>query len=232
MENKEQFEKNLQLARQARQEENDEKAKKYYELAYNDNPENVEVQFYCAYYNAKCATSEEASFSIIKLKNITQSTIPIIAQSTLIQLEKELFISQMLSALCDVLVYFYTSAMKLTDAKYLVASKNTIGLLYSFGDIVEKEFPNSENRNKTIASGWETALTAYAGIANSVWGDSVLSDLGKPEIYITKIKQYNPSYSEPEGLIKKHTKEYTGIGGLIMAIIDGLKEKFKKDKKE
>lgn len=229
MENQERFEKNLELARQAKEEQNSENAKMYYELAYNDNPENVEVQFYCAYYKAKDATSEEAISSIIQLNHTTQYAIPIIAQSTLIQLEKELFISQMLTALSEVLVHFYTSAIKLTDSKYLVASKNTIELLYSFSDAVEKEFPDSDNRNKIIASSLELALNAYAGIMNSAWGGSVLSDLGNPEIYVTKIKQYNPSYSEPEVLIKKQ-KEYTGISGLIMAIIDGLKEKFKKNK--
>ncbi len=68
----------LKLAKAAREEENTEDAKKYYEMAYTDMPDNPEAKWYYAYYSLMDCVNKEIADRYSKLCNSLIPTLKLV----------------------------------------------------------------------------------------------------------------------------------------------------------
>ena len=72
----------LKLARSAREEDNTEDAKKYYEMAYTDMPDNPEAKWYYAYYSLMDCVNKEIADRYSKLCNSLIPTLKLVKEIT------------------------------------------------------------------------------------------------------------------------------------------------------
>jgi len=68
----------MKLARSAREEDNTEDAKKYYEMAYTDMPDNPEAKWYYAYYSLMDCINKEIADRYSKLCNSLIPTLKLV----------------------------------------------------------------------------------------------------------------------------------------------------------
>ena len=78
----------LKLARQAREENNSEDAKKYYDMVRTDEPENVEAKFFYAYYSLYEGKNGEIPTRFVNLCKSVLSSVKMIAGSDTEKTEK------------------------------------------------------------------------------------------------------------------------------------------------
>ena len=78
----------LKLARQAREENNTEDAKKFYDMARTEDPENVEAKFFYAYYNLADAIVRDVPNKYVDYTKVAVSSVKRLKESTLSDKEK------------------------------------------------------------------------------------------------------------------------------------------------
>lgn len=188
----------LKAARAAREDKNSADAKRYYEMVKMEDPENAEARFFYAYYTIADGKKGEAYNSYMRFLAVVAPSIKTLASSDMEAVEKETLIKDMAmtarkvpmlmhNALCDI-------STTPTGRKHLeTANKESIGLLYSFGDEVEKAFADNETIIKLVSvEMWKDAIELQGK-----W-TAVPFDKSYPEKYTAKIKKYDPNYVPPK----------------------------------
>lgn len=83
----------LLLARRAREENNAEDAKKYYDIVRTDDPDNVEAKFFYSYYRMMGCKQGQAADEFITFCNSINSTVSMLIASDYTKVEKLEFIN-------------------------------------------------------------------------------------------------------------------------------------------
>jgi hypothetical protein len=76
------------LARQAREEDNAEDAKKFYDMVRTDDPENVEAKFFYAYFNLSDAVNKDVPNKFVDYAKTAVSCVKMLKESALSDKEK------------------------------------------------------------------------------------------------------------------------------------------------
>lgn len=76
------------MARQAREEDNAEDAKKFYDMVRTDDPENVEAKFFYAYFNLSDAVNKDVPNKFVDYAKTAVSCVKMLKESALSDKEK------------------------------------------------------------------------------------------------------------------------------------------------
>ena len=91
----------LLLARRAREEDNAEDAKKYYDMVRTEDPDNAEAKFYYSYYRMFSDTQGHAYSNYVDFCKGVKPTISMVIASDDTDSEKKAFLKTMLNCLED-----------------------------------------------------------------------------------------------------------------------------------
>ena len=185
----------LRLARQAREENNVEDAKKFYDLVRTENPDNAEAKFFYLIYRCWDGTKGEWKSNYNSFLNGAVSAVKGVARMEMPDAEKGKILSEMLSEA----IATYEGARKVeTDlgraggnSAVVHNDKPTILMLYQFGDAIEETMPTNTSAMDAACAAWKKAVALnqiyYAGIDKSL-----------PEKYEAKIQKLDSSYVKPK----------------------------------
>ena len=195
----------LKLARQAREEDNAEDAKIYYNKVREEDPENGEAKFFAAYYAMQDGTNGELPR---RFSNLCSSVVPAVRLIKNSQAEK----SEQLKATELIVNAFVPETW--AERKYMVSmnNKEKVGnshvmvfsndqikgvckagmeTLRDLGDeIVKLYFKDAEATRIAVIAWKEYVSTSQTWFYYAVKGDA--------ELYTAKIKEFDPSYVMPK----------------------------------
>lgn len=195
--------KNLTLARRAREEGNAEDARRFYDMVRTDDPENVEARFFYAYYRLWDGTKGEAYNDFIKFCNSTKSIVEAVAASDAEAEDKVKMLTDMQecikglpAAMSGIQVELWKVAPESEKTKYNRQKKDCenmgIQCIYHLGDAIEACFADNIEAQAVAVAAWKSGVAVqqrypYCGIDKSL-----------PEKYLPKIKKADPSYTLPK----------------------------------
>ena len=193
----------LTLARRAREEDNAEDARKYYDMVRTEDPDNVEARFFYAYYRLWDGTKGSSYTDFITFCKSTRSIVEAIANSDYSESDKERMLADMCAsikglpaAMSGIQIDLWKVAPDSEKQKYNAQKKNCekmgCELLYNFGDAIEVCFADKSNAYPIAVDAWKMAVAVqqqypYCGIDKSL-----------PEKYLPKIKKIDPDYTLPK----------------------------------
>lgn len=97
----------LKLARQAREENNTEDAKKFYDMARTEDPENVEAKFYYAYFNLNDAIVKEVPNKFIDYCKVALASVKMLKESEMDEKAKKELLADIASTHASEAVSMY-----------------------------------------------------------------------------------------------------------------------------
>ncbi len=195
----------LKLARQAREENNTEDAKTYYNKAREEDVENGEAKFFYAYYALYDGTNGELFTRFTNLCKAVLPSVKLVKESELSEEEKLKTIKDIVETFVpEVWVENRYMNKKNTehrvDNQYVIVFSQSVvtatcetGLstLKELGDGIDKLYPTDVNYKNIAVTAWKEYVTlAQKWYAYVPKGDA--------EIYAEKIKKYEPSYEMPK----------------------------------
>lgn len=200
VDNSQKIENYYQLARRAKASGNSKEAAKYYDLIRQENPSDWESSFFATYFAAMQTNIAGIANAAYSIANSAVSSIKLIVDN----IEDN---NAKVSACCDIADYVMNKAsvplMKATMEHYNKYSTATGALnekterakaialmLISLGDTIEAFFSDNFELCKNASSNaWSIAIIA----CNTA---SIIFPKDK-EVYINKIKKYQPDYQPP-----------------------------------
>jgi hypothetical protein len=197
MKNNEQIEKYLKLAKQAREENNCEDAKKYYDMIRTEDPNNPEAKCFYPVYRLWDGKKGEWYNNFCDLCNSVPNAVKSIAESDMIDEEKAVLLAAYFQELeelplkCNRVLNDLNSNGSYSSE---IRKSAQIGMkmLYGFGDLVEQYFSGNAEAMKSAVAAWK------AGVFRQQQWYGMGLDKTFPETYSTKIKKYDPSYEMPK----------------------------------
>ena len=189
----------LKLAREAREEGNTEDAKKYYDMARTDEPENGEAKYFYFYYSLYEGKNIEIASRFDKLCTILENSVKKVSESEDSRSEKIAIIN----AIVDSFVPETWSLNRymnhltvgnervLSNSEIVSVSKNGMQACYRLGDVIEKYFGGDEDAMKAAVKSWKEAISLQ-----QKW--YAYGDKTAPERYAAKVKEFDPSYEMPK----------------------------------
>ena len=165
MASNEQLEKYLELARRAREENNTEDAKKYYDMARTENPDNTEARFFYPYYRLWESTKGawytayidfcNSAINIIKsLGKDDEALVPVIFEA----------VKTLPASASKVQADLVNAAPNGGKAQYSNQWKHCqrigVEFLYKMGDALEKNFAGT-NAAKYAVEAWKQGVTYH-----------------------------------------------------------------------
>lgn len=197
--NNKQPNKYLKLARRAREENNAEDAKRFYDMVRTDDPDCAEARFFYAYYKLIDGKNREIYSQYCDLCNVVSPVLRAIAESGDDMPDKEALIKDIFAHMKDLPLLVNKALNNLNkNANSAYSSdisgccKASIKMFYNFGDTVEKHFSAYPSVMKIGADAW------IEGVASQQKWYGVGVDKSLPEIYTAKIKKYYPNYETPK----------------------------------
>lgn len=196
----EQTEKNkiLVLARRAREADDAENAKKYYEQLLLDNPNDWEAVFYAQYYTFFSSKVIHAHIQADLMRKAAKNSINVICDSSMLMdekvaavkvLEKDMFEfwQHVISSVSDMY-----DAMDLSDIKS--ARSDAFGILFDVSDILEQKLSSSKEINEICVKFWKEAVlntNLYDFYFASEYKEIAMQ-------HIPMIIKYDPTYIPPK----------------------------------
>lgn len=197
------IEKYLTLARRAREEDNTEDAKRYYDMVRTEDPDNTEGRFFYAYYRLWDGKKGEAYDKYVDFCKVVVPVVNTTAESDAPYDEKKAFLLDVLSSirglpasingvLKDLWQVASDSGKSEYNSKMKSCQKIGIEMLYGYGDAIEKHFSDQAAIMAIAADAWKKGVELnqqypYCGI------DKTLS-----EKYAAKIQKIDPTYTPPK----------------------------------
>lgn len=194
----------LKLARAAREEDNSEDAKKFYDMVRVDEPENGEAKFFYQYYSLYEGKNGEIANRFISLSKVLASSVQCIADSADSEDEKLAILKAIVEAYVPMTWSLNRYMNNLTvgsgENRQRVLSNEQIksacitGVIgvYTLGDTIEKIFGGVPAAMKLAATAWKEGVSLqqkwYAYDYN---GKSA-------EDYAAKIQKIEPEYEMPK----------------------------------
>lgn len=190
----------LKLARRAREENNTEDAKKYYDMVRTENPDNTEARFFYSYYRLWDGTKGEAYGKFIDFLNVVIPVVKSVAGSDASDEEKEKLVEDMYSSVQGLTMSVRSIQIDLFNAgkdqiynkQKNSCEKNGTEMLYKFGDALETNFAGNTKILAVAVNAWKKAVSQqqqfpYCGLDKTL-----------PEKYLPKIQKVDPSFTLPK----------------------------------
>lgn len=195
----EQLNKYLTLARRAREEDNTEDAKKFYDMVRIEDPENIEARFFYAYYKMWEGKKIEVYSNYLDLISTIKSVLKAIATAEISVKEKEDLLKTILNEYKDLPLTINRTLNELArtfpdsgyGTKIRQSGRESILLFYHIGDYIEKEFIGSNFKSIAVEA-WKL------GVARQQIWYGVGVDKSLPETYTAKIQKIDASYVMPK----------------------------------
>lgn len=195
----------LKLARTAREEDNTEDAKRYYDMVRADDPENGEAKFFFAFYSLYEGKNGEIPKRFSNLCGGLKSSIKLVKESDSDEAEKLSIISAILGAFVpetwasNRYMNNKNHETKVGDSYVTVFSNSQItsvckegmAALKDIGDYVASIYSSSPEGMKLAASAWKE----YVSLAQKWYA---YAPKGDAETYAAKIQAVDPSYELPK----------------------------------
>ena len=187
----------LKLARRAREEDNTEDAKRYYDLVRTENPDNNEGRFFFAYYKVWDGMKKDWPSNCMDVYRLIPPIIRDISQSDSTEEEKEELLLDIYKSVrilpteCNSVIKDLSSQ---DFSRITTYGKAGILMFYEFGDSLESycfNLSNSEAFMKLAVQAWKDGIELQR-----TW-TFYMVDKTFPEKYAAKIQQFEPSYVLP-----------------------------------
>lgn len=202
----EQTEKNkiLVLARRAREADDSENAKKYYEQLLLDDPNDWEAVFYAQYYTFFSSKVIHAHVQANLMRKAAKNSINAICDSSMSMdekvaavkvLEKDMFefwqyVVSSVSDMGDVMDYSYKKS----------ARSDSFGILFDVSDILEQKLSSSKEINEICVKFWKEAVSKTINEYDFYFAVEYKETAMQ---HIPMITKYDPTYIPPEEKKKK-----------------------------
>ena len=192
----------LKNARAAREEDNSEDAKKFYDMVRTEDPENGEAKFFYQYYSLYEGKNGELPTRFNSLTKVLKSSVRFVAESGDGEQEKMSIIGSIVSSFVPMTWSLNRHMNSLTvgsgeNRQLVIPAKQIQGAcidgviaLYELGDIVEKYFTSADAK-KLSALAWKEAVSLNQKWYAYNYGKSV-------EEYVAKIQKIEPDYVMPK----------------------------------
>lgn len=195
----------LKLARQARNENNSDDAKTFYNNVRIEQPDNGEAKYFYAFYDLMCCQNKEIYSKFIYLTNALIPSIQLVAKSDSAASEKFETIGEIVDSFVPrvwALNRFMNEKNHSTkigntyvkvfdDSTIKEISKSGMTSLKNLGDEIDKLFPNDPDAKRLSCVSWKE----YVSLSQTWWAWAVKGDA---EIYAAKIKSVEPAYEMPK----------------------------------
>lgn len=200
-----------QLARRARQEENAEKAERYYALISEENPDNWEAYFYAAYYKAMQTSIADIGITAENISNTIRVTFDLLKETVtppaLLEAIHEVYLRIMKLAfmLASASANYYRKLIKPIERHFLdevISFFESISLLlFKFGDDLESAFENYAESSDLCCQSWHNGLITLDSAPTPFYSFMKQRKSYKniKTIYINKIKSYNRNFDYQKG---------------------------------
>ena len=190
----------LLLARKAREEDNTEDAKKFYDMVRIDDPLNVEAKYYFAKYNVEDAINREVPNKFSDYLKHAVSCIGLLKEGTLTEEEQKALLLEIgpdfLETTQSLTNYianksFGDSAIYDSDDRQY-AQRSGRDALVDFGKKIMAQYPDDENIKKVAVDLFKRAINYPFEYLNT------LKDENEKNEFISKIKEVDPNYEPPK----------------------------------
>lgn len=194
----------LRLARAARDENNSEDAKKFYDMVRVEDPDNGEAKFFYQYYSLYEGKNGEIASRFIKLVNVLDSSIKMISESSDTEENKLETIKAIVKAFTpmplSINTYMNTLTVKvgnetkrvLSNADIKSASETGVIGLYNLGDAIEKYFGSSPRAMNFAVIAWKEGVSLQQAWLFFKYPGKNVEDYG------AKIQKIDSSYEIPK----------------------------------
>jgi len=194
----------LKLARAARDESNSEDAKKFYDMARIEEPENGEAKFFYQFYSLYEGKNSEINDRFKKLSIVLKTSIQYVAQSEDSEVEKLKTVESIIDAYTPLTwaLNQYMNTLKVPSGQggstrvfppaeiRLICITGVHGL-YDLGDAVAESFKASPAAMQLALIPWKEGVRLQRK-----W--YALKCEKTPEEYFAKIQKIDPSYQMPK----------------------------------
>jgi hypothetical protein len=199
----EQAMKYLKNARSAREENNSEDAKKFYDLVRTEDPDNGEAKFFYQYYSIYEGTNREIPERFKTLINNLKTAVRCVVESNESNDEKLSIVTDIVNAFVPLTWtinrYINTLYVQTSKGRERVIPSAEINkcciigvvAIYDLGDLVAKSFPGKEGMALAVSAWREGVSLQQKWYAYNYDGKTV-------EDYAAKIQKVDPTYEIPK----------------------------------
>lgn len=191
-----------QVARRAKNDNNDESATKYYELILIKDPTSWEAAFYTVYFKARACKIAEIISTAYQLSKSTQTVLQMIKDNVTNkdeQIEAYTEVANNVMSLASTLFYAAKNHYESIDRQirdnyrneWVTGATNAYSCLEKLGDKLDELFKEDTKANELSVEAWKKSLS-FSDIVYSWAGGSPLKD-----ITVRKIQKYDTSYITP-----------------------------------
>lgn len=195
----------LKLARAAREEDNSEDAKRYYDMVRTEDPDNGEAKFFYAYYALYEGKNGEIPKRFSNLCGVLKNSIKMIKESDNSDEDKIKDCNAILDAFVPLSwslnrymnnknreTKVGDSYVKVFDSSQIVSvCKEGMRTLKDIGDYVESVFESSPEGMNLAVKAWKE----YVALAQKWYA---YAPKGDADAYAAKIQKIDPSYEPPK----------------------------------
>lgn len=195
----------LELARQAKADNNTEDAKTYYNKVREEDPENGEAKFFYAYYSLYEGKNIEVPTRFLNLCKVVISSIKMVRNSELPKEEQLKSIEEIVNVFVPEVwaenrymnhknheTKIGDSYVKVFDNSSIISCcKNGMFAIRDLGDELDKLFIADPEAKRLAVIAWKE----YVSLAQKWYA---YAPKGEAEIYAEKIKKIEPSYEMPK----------------------------------
>lgn len=183
----------LKLARTAREEGNSENAQKYYELAYEDMPDDPEVKYFASYYPLLNSKNFEAKSRYLNLSLALTPTLGLVAAIEDVE-EREALVALIIKTFTPLYGVVSTAVLKAGGYDdYVAFEKYVVPTVIGTGDFIIKLFGEKEPIISLAVEMWKDLIDnlKLSTETNSVAKEQWFKEIGE------KIQKYDPNYVIP-----------------------------------
>lgn len=195
--------KNLyEIARRAKDSDNNEQAAKYYDQILVIEPSSWEANFYVVYFRAATSKIDDVCSACTSLTHYLDPVFSMLKEQVINHDEQKRIVSEMLSKCWDLsgklhIVIFRHYLDDKDTIEYTKRMASITDIMYSFGDIIEEKF--GEMFCHVAVDAWEYGIALH----NQYKAESLYKNKEKQVIlnYAEKIRKYNESYELPKNSV-------------------------------
>ncbi len=194
-----------ELARRAKNDNNSENARKYYDMILVQDPSSWEANFYAVYYQSMSCKIAEIRSAAIRLSNCEDTILKLVQDNVTDPDERRKVVDEMGAKLIGIADMLYSAAENHYNGislqirsrytqEYLNNCCAARDVLYNYGNYLIQFF--GDEYGTIAAACWKVAVRQHNKLM--IWFSQKDVNKNMIESYCTKIKKYDPSYQPPQ----------------------------------
>lgn len=212
-----------QIARRARDEDNEQNAAKYYDMIKMKDPTSWEASFYQVYFSAMLCKIAQIKNAAMAMSNCQKTVLTMVKEHVQDLNDKAAIIQEIIERNKCIAILLYENSKswwEKSDMSFSEHQSNTLeiyNILYTCGDEIERIFAEEPMLVSMAAIAWKYGVELSVKWLGSVGGDydSVL------ESYDEKIRKYDANYTYVKNfLYEKYADMARGLEVKRMDIIN------------